>query len=249
MAESYSYFAKYYDSLTQNINYKIRAKHFEKLIKKYGSPGNQLLDAGCGTGSLALEFANFGYNVIGVDLSPQMLSYAQSKAWEAEKEILFVMQNICKLNLYEPVDVVISAQDTINHLKNINDVEAAFKRIYDSLNAGGLFIFDVNTIYKHREVLKNNTFVIESDEVYCVWQNTLNEKNNKITIELDFFEEQNGKYQRYSEEFSENAYETIVLEEKLKATGFEVVGIFEGDTFKTPTPETERIVFAAKKPV
>lgn len=247
MGESYSYFAKYYDSLTQNINYNRRAKYFEKIIKKYGAPGNLLVDAGCGTGSLSMEFVDFGYNVIGVDLSPQMLSYAQNKTWEAEKEILFVMQNICKLNLPEKADVVISAQDTINHLKSINEVEAAFTRIYSCLNEGGLFIFDVNTIYKHREVLKNNTFVIESDEVYCVWQNSLNQKNNKITIELDFFEEQNGLYDRFSEIFFENAYEISVLQEKLTSVGFDVVGIYEADGFNSPTASSERVVFTAKK--
>ena len=70
-----------------------------------------------------------------------------------------------------------------------------------------LFIFDVNTLYKHRNILANNTFTYETENVFCIWENTLVSETDEVKMNLEFFElEKNGLYSRTSDCFSEKAY-------------------------------------------
>ena len=92
------------------------------------------------------------------------------------------MQN---LNLYGTIDTCICTLDSINHITKEEDVTKAFERVAFFMDKDGLFVFDVNTVYKHEQVLANNTFVYETDKVFCVWQNTLRE-NCVTDIDLDF---------------------------------------------------------------
>ena len=111
----------------------------------------------------------------------------------------------------------------------------------------GLFIFDVNTIYKHRNVLGNNTFVYDTDEVFCVWQNTFSEKNNSVKIDLDFFIPENNVYIRQSESFKEYAYSAEDISGMLEESGFEVLAVFDDMKFEPLKEESQRATFAAKK--
>ena len=113
------------------------------------------------------------------------------------------------------------------------------------MNPGGLFVFDVNTVYKHQKILGNNTFVYDTDEVYCVWQNSLKE-NNIVNIELDLFEKADGVYTRHSERFKERAYEIDELKEMLKKAGFETLAVYGDMTTDALTDDSDRAVIAAR---
>ena len=111
---------------------------------------------------------------------------------------------------------------------------------------GGIFIFDVNTVYKHRNILADNTFVLENDSLFCVWQNELNE-DDSVSINLDFFEEEDGAYYRSSESFTERAYSIEKLTEMLDKAGFDILAIND-DISENPLSErSERAMFTAKK--
>lgn len=243
---SYSYFAFYYDALTQNVDYSRRADYILMLLKERKHDPGVTLDLACGTGSLTLALAQRGIDVFGVDLSSEMLTQAKDKAYEADKEILFLQQDMQKLNLYGKVDTVICALDSINHLKNLEQVRKTFERVYFSLNSHGCFVFDVNTRYKHRYILANNAFVFDTPNVYCVWQNFLQE-DDSIHIVLDFFEQQGKGYIRSSENFVERAYEIKDLKKILLETGFETIKIYNELTFDEPTKESQRLVFVCQK--
>ena len=80
----YSVFARYYDELTANIDYRKRAVYFDSIIKKFKkTQGDILLDLACGTGSISMEMARLGYDVIGVDNSEEMLGAAIEKKIES----------------------------------------------------------------------------------------------------------------------------------------------------------------------
>lgn len=246
---SYSNFAFYYDGLTKNVDYKKRAEYFDVLIKKYcTSGGSYLVDLACGTGSLSEEFASLGYDVVGIDYSEEMLSEALDKKYDSGYSIQYVCQDMTSFELYGNADVIICALDSINHLETSDDIRKTIERAYMFLEPGGVFIFDANTAYKHREVLGNNAFVFENDQVFCTWQNSYEEKDNRVEISLDFFERSdNGTYTRYSEDFAEIAPETSLIDKFLTDAGFEIMAHYDEDSENPVHEKTQRIIYAAKK--
>ena len=189
-----------------------------------------------------------GLDIYGVDGSPEMLSEAMQKAHREGVDILFLCQKMQKIDLYGTIDTVVCSLDSINHLTAMQDVQKTFERVFLFLNPGGYFIFDVNTIYKHREVLGNNTFVYDTQKVYCVWQNSFSPSQNKVTINLDFFKRDGNAYYRSQESFSERAYHRRALEAMLEKAGFIPAEVFDELSFEPPKEDSQRLVFAARKP-
>lgn len=244
----YSVFARYYDELTANIDYVRRGEYFHEIIKKFkATKENILLDLACGTGSISEVMARLGYDVIGVDNSDEMLGMAIEKKFDSGLNIQYLCQDMRKLDMFGTVDVIICALDSINHLANLNDVRKVFEGAAFFCEMNGLFIFDVNTLYKHREILANNTFTYETDNVYCIWENTLNAETDEVRMNLEFFErEENGLYSRSSESFSEKAYSEETIEKLLEESGFKVLAKYGDDTFDPPTETSQRIIYAAR---
>ena len=244
---SYSTFARYYDKLTRNVDYAAHADYLCSLLERIGHPAGLTLDLACGTGSLTLELANRGFNVYGLDASPEMLSVAQQKAGKAGKDILFICQKMQEMDLYGGVDTAVCMLDSINHITSKADLQESFRRIATFLNPGGCFVFDANTIDKHREILSNRVFVYDMEDIYCVWQNRCGPKSARVSISLDFFERRENAYYRSSEHFEERAYRMDELRSMLEATGLRLRGIWADMTFEEPGPQTERIVIVAEK--
>ena len=161
--ESYNAFASYYDELMEDARYEERCRYILEAARRFDHPMGRTLDLACGTGSLTLLLRQSGVDVFGADASADMLSLAMQKCIEAGEPILFVQQEMQALTLPETVDTCVCTLDSINHLTDEKDVQRAFERISRYMNAGGLFIFDVNTVYKHREVLADNVFVMENE--------------------------------------------------------------------------------------
>ena len=159
------------------------------------------------------------------DASPAMLSVAQEKAAQEGVSLLFLCQPMQKLDLYGTVNTVICTLDSLNHLTEEEELAETFRRVSLFLEPGGWFFFDTNTIYKHREILKDHVFVFDTDEVYCVWQNQYDPAGEKeqVEITLDFFEKQGDKYLRSREQFYERAYPTATLCRLLQEAGLEPV--------------------------
>ena len=244
----YSAFARYYDELTANIDYKKRGEYFHEIIKKFKSTkDNILLDLACGTGSISEVMAGLGYDVVGVDNSDEMLGMAIEKKFDSGLNIQYLCQDMRKLDMFGTIDITICALDSINHLSSLNDVRKVFEGVAFFSELNGLFIFDVNTLYKHRNVLANNTFSYETDNVYCVWENTLDPDTDEVRMNLQFFErEDNGLWSRSSDGFSEKAYSEEDIEKMLADCGFELLAKYGDDTFSPPEETSQRIVYAAR---
>lgn len=244
----YGNFAHYYDILTGNISYKDRAAYFDMLIKKHGGKKDLLLDLACGTGSLSEEMCRLGYDVIAVDGSEEMLNEALDKKFDSGLNIQYLCQDMTKLDMFGTIDVTICALDSLNHLPDLDAIKQTINRVSLFCEPGGLFIFDVNTPYKHKNVLGNNTFIYDMEDVYCVWQNTYTEEDNRVEMWLDFFEKQeNGSYERYDESFSEIAFDDAVIEKIVADSGMEIVGKYDYDTTEPPKADSEKIVYVAHK--
>ncbi len=242
----YNAFASVYDRLTGNIEYRKRAEYIRTLLNRHGvSDDGIVLDLACGTGSLTVELAKFGYDMIGVDASPMMLSQAQDKMYENELSMLFLCQDMTELDLFGTIDAAVCTLDSLNHLSTPEEIRKAISKVGLFMNHGGIFIFDVNTIYKHREILGNNTFVYDCDDVYCVWQNRLTD-DDSVEITLDIFEYDDGAYYRESESFNEIACPLEDIKKWLNAAEFEVLNIYDEMTSDELCDTTQRAVFVAK---
>ena len=239
----YGDFAAVYDLLTINVPYDEIAEYYAKILCKITN-GRRLLDLGCGTGNLTTLLAERGFDVIGLDASSEMLSIAANKS----SKVRWICQDMTKAELGEEVDAVISTLDSINHLESAEEIAACFGSAAANLKRGGAFVFDVNTIFKHREILSDNTFVYDVDGAFCVWQNEFCAEDNGVSIDLDiFFEEEDGSYTRGGESFREIALSVDEMKKMLEETGFAVVEIHEYLTQNPPSEHSEKLLFVAKK--
>ena len=246
MVDSYIDFARFYDSLMEDARYPERADYLLEICACFSHPVGDCLDLACGTGSLTGELYRRGVNVTGADISADMLTVAADRF----PEIRFVCQPMQALELPVLVDTVVCTLDSVNHLTEDEDVQETFCRVAQALNPGGLFVFDVNTLYKHREILGDNAYTIENETVFCAWQNVLCEDNATVEILLDFFEEQeDGSYRRYSEQFCEKAYSGEQLRQMLASAGLETLAVYGDLTFEEPADDEQRAVYVARKPL
>lgn len=239
---SYTDFAYVYDALMGDVNYPRRSEYLLNLFKKFDKKPSLLLDVACGTGGFSIELAKKGIEVIGTDMSEDMLSIAREKTAEEGLDILYLCQSAEELDLYGTVDGAICCMDSINHITDIGALETALQKISLFLEPERLFIFDVNTTYKQEKILANNTFVLDEEDVYCVWQNEFDPEHRITNISLDFFTKEDDIYVRSGEEFSEKAYTNEELGVLLKKAGFKVEAVF-GDMTQTPPSDTEERVF------
>lgn len=240
----YKDFAFYYDALTLDVNYKERTEYLCSLFEKYDRMPSLLLDLACGTGNFSVELAAKGIQVIGVEPSSDMLSVAMQKATE---NIMYLCQSAEDLELYGTVDGAVCCLDSINHITDADTLNKAFERVALFLEKDRLFIFDVNTEYKHREILGNNTFVTEQENIFCVWQNFYDESEKITDINIDIFEEENGSYNRICEDFSERCYSRGELEAMLNSAGLKIEAVFDEMTFDAPKSDSERIVYVVRR--
>ena len=245
----YGDFARFYDKFTSNVDYPARARYFDTVIQKYNPGANLLLDLACGTGSLSFALEPFGYDIVAVDNSNEMLSVAAEKRGELDSGVLFLCQEMDELDLFGTIDATVCALDSLNHITDEDRLREVFRRVSLFSNKGAVFVFDVNTVYKHREVLGNNCFVYESGDTFCAWQNSLDDDGVTVDISLDFFDkdEESDSYYRYSTDFSEKAYEIDFLKKLLSDTGFEVKAVFDEDSFLPLRKDSQRAIFVAVK--
>ena len=245
---SYNEFARVYDFLTINVDYKARAAYLLSLFEQYDKRPELLLDMACGTAGFSIMFAKENIEVIGVDPSCAMLSVAQKKILEAQENVLLLCQKASELELYGTVDGAICCLDSLNHITDYDELLASFKRISLFLEPQRLFVFDLNTVYKHEKILSGQTFVYDTDEVYCVWQNSECDKNGLINIDLDFFvsDEQN-LFSRSSESFCERAYTKEQISSCLKKSGLKIVAVLGDMSYTQPSEIQERVIYVTRK--
>lgn len=243
----YGCFAQYYDVLTENVDYPARGAYFDSIIKRESPQASLVLDLACGTGRLTYALSALGYDMIGVDASEDMLSVAMAQPVQ-ERQVLFLCQRAEELDLYGTIDACVCALDSLNHLDGEEALRQAIGRVALFLNPGGVFVFDMNTLYKHREVLGDHVFVYEQDQVLCVWRNACMPEDDRVEITLDFFEHVGKeRYVRSTEYITEHCYSSNLIQEILAEYGLSLKAAYAADTLEPPVEATERVVYVAIK--
>jgi len=244
----YEDFAYVYDKLMTDASYKERADYILSLFEEYDRKPTLFLDLCCGTGTFAGEFAKKGISVIGVDISEDMLSLAREKSAKENTDILYLCQDATELDLYGTVDGAVCLMDSINHITDYDCLKKAIAKVSLFLEKDRIFIFDVNTHYKSREILGNNTFVSEENGVYLVWQNEYNEDERLNSIYLDFFtENEDGTYSRTTDFIEEKDYSAKEIDTAIKEAGLETVAILDDMKKTPPTDKSQRVFYITRK--
>lgn len=243
----YQQFAEVYDEFMQEVPYSQWADYIEKIWKEQGQSPELVLDLACGTGSLSIELAQRGYDMIGVDQSQDMLGQAREKADKAGTPILFLEQDMQEFELYGTVDSIICTCDSLNYLLEAEDVRKVFRLADNYLNPGGLFIFDVNTEYKFRQILGERTIAETYEDAAYIWQNYYYEDEKINEYQVTFFQKQEAGelYSREEETHYERAYDQAELTGWLEEAGLRVVGVYDAFTMEEPGPFSERICYVA----
>ena len=257
MFSNYDAISSVYDNINAEIDYSAWADFIEECFKRYLKEKPSLvLDLACGTGSMTFELHSRGYDMIGVDISEEMLYKAYDKAYANEiNNILFIKQDMREFELYGTVGAICSCLDSVNYLTTRKDLEECFSHAHNYLDPDGLFIFDVNTPYKFENIYGNNHYIFESAdnegrEAYCGWQNEYDKDTKLCNFYLSVFTENEKRgYERNDDEQTERCYTMEELRESLEACGFEVIGFFGDYDFAEPHSKCERwyIVARAKK--
>ena len=245
----YSDFAYYYDALTENVDYAARCDTLCNLLAAHGAGEGILLDLACGTGTLTALLARRGYDVIGVDASQDMLAVAQQKLAEAGVDAVLLCQKMQELDLYGTIDAAVCTLDSLNHLTDGAAFKETLRRVALFMNDGGVFLFDVNTPFKHEHVLADNTFVYDLDDVFCVWQNSYDAatRTTDVTLDLFAYDEENDCYDRATEQFAERAYALADIRQWLGQNRFEVVAVLDEAGVRPVKEDDARALFVCKK--
>jgi SAM-dependent methyltransferase len=246
----YDLLAPFYDEVNKDINYSEWADFIEAVISRYSKVKPELiLDLGCGTGKMTLELAKHGYDMTGIDISPEMLDIARSIS---EKEgysdkMLWLCQDMTEFELYGTVDVTVSCLDCINHLKDKKSLDKCLSLVHNYLVPNGLFIFDINVKRKFEEVYADNTYVMEEGGNVCVWQNYYNSARGLCDFYITVFKEgADGRYDRYDDVQREKMYTLRSITSALARAGFEFIGAYKDFSFTPATDADDRIYIACK---
>lgn len=254
---AYDSIASVYDNINSEIDYSAWADFIEESFKKYLPAKPELvLDLACGTGSMTLELHTRGYDMIGADMSEDMLSQAYEKAYDKEiSGVLFLKQDMRCFELYGTVGAVVCCLDSVNYLTADGDLDKCFACVHNYLDPDGLFIFDVNTPYKFQHIYGNQHYIFEDNDsygniAYCGWQNDYDPQTKLCNFYLSVFtEEENGSYSRSDEVQTERCYTKEELTSSLEKCGFELIGFFADYQFSNPEDNCERwyVIARAKK--
>lgn len=245
--ESYDFLAGEYDALTLDVDYGRWADYLERHFAQAQRPVERVLDLACGTGSLTLELAGRGYAMTGVDLSGEMLAQAEEKCREAGLETPFFCQDMSALRLPWPVDACVCCLDSVNYVLKPQKLRQAFRRVYEVLEPGGVFIFDADTPGK-LEAMDGQVFLDETEDVFCVWRGEYSQKRRICSFWMDIFRRDGGVWRRGGELHREYAYTMDELEDYLRSAGFTQVKRYGELKRRAPRDGEQRVFFVAEKP-
>lgn len=245
--EAYTDFSKVYDIFMDETPYEEWAEFIHKLVVKMGINKGLLLDLGCGTGTMSEIFAKMEYDVIGIDISTDMLRVATDKKEQSGLDILYLCQDMRKFELYGTVSTIISVCDSLNYLLSEQDVEKTFRLVNNYLDPKGVFIFDFNTDYKYKHIIGDTVIAENRDTCSFIWENTYYEEEKLNEYELTIFVKDGNLYQKFIEEHYQKGYSLEEMKTLVEKAGMEFVEAIDADTKSKPTTRSERIYIVARE--
>lgn len=244
---AYNEFAYFYDEFNGAADYDALFGYVTGELNAHGLSAGILADLGCGTGDLTLMLSQAGYDVIAIDQSEEMLSVLRDKAdaLELTGRILLLRQNLLELDLYGTIQAAVSTFDTFNHIGPAENFEKAIRKAAYFMEKGGVFLFDLNTPYKHRAVLADQLYEFEEEDAVCRWQNRYDAATGQVDMSIDIDYRETGEH--FHEEFTEYSYPLDYVSAVLERYGFRVARLADGEDFAAPRPDSQRWIITAVK--
>ncbi|MEI6602563.1 MAG: methyltransferase domain-containing protein [Clostridia bacterium] len=247
----YQDFAFVYDRLTDDVNYQTWASYIEEIFERNHVMPEIVLDLGCGTGSLTVALACKGFDMIGLDLSEEMLGVASEKAVAAAQNILLINQDMCEMELFGTVGAVVSTMDSLNYLSNPKSLKKVFALVHQYLDPGGFFIFDVHSKYKMEKVFGDHSFHLVTDDISYIWNCHYDGRRKVCTHDITCFvrnqPQEPETYIRFDELHEERFFTKEEIETALTEAHLKLVGVYDGPTFRKTSPKSERWLYVCKK--
>lgn len=244
---AYQEFAYFYDEFNGAADYDALYRYVCEELAAHGVTEGILADFGCGTGELTLMLCQAGFNVIGIDRSEEMLSVLRDKADQLglTGRVLLLRQDLLALDLFGTIRAAVSTFDTFNHIGPEENFEKAIRKAAYFMEKGGVFLFDLNTPYKHREVLAGQTFDFEDEAATCHWTNCYDAARGRVDINIELRDKETG--QRYHEAFPEYSYELDTVKALLARYGFATARVADGENFGPVRADSQRWIITAVK--
>lgn len=244
--EAYTSFAQVYDMFMDNIDYEKWGEYLKGLLKENGVKDGIILDMGCGTGNITQILSAAGYDMIGIDNSQDMLNIAMEKRGDDES-ILYLLQDMREFELYGTVAAVVCICDSINYITSYEDLVDVFKLVNNYLDPGGVFIFDLNTVYKYEQI-GDSTIAEDREESSFIWDNYYYEDEHINEYQLSIFiEGEDKRYDKFSETHYQRAYTIEEVKKALKEAGLQFVISYDAFSHDDIKPDSERIYVIAKE--
>ena len=245
----------FYDTLTQDVNYGAIARFVSGRIRRSGAYRDYiargerpiLLDCGCGTGRLIAELRD-EFECIGLDASEEMLDAARSGV--PGPDVLWICQDMSRMDLYGSVTAVVSVTDSVNHLISDRKLAAFFARAHNFLDPGGLLIFDVLT--EERFAGGALEYFADLDELSCFWNGRYDPKSGICTYDISCFrpvEPGSDQYVRTDDRVREKVRSGEQLTARLRDAGFVKITVLRGGRGGAPGGRTGagRLYFVCEK--
>ncbi|AAK80327.1 SAM-dependent methyltransferase [Clostridium acetobutylicum] len=241
----YNKFAHIYDKLIRaDVDYKKWSDFIIEKCVENNLVFDDYLDLACGTGNLTENLCPKFKNTWAVDLSQEMLSEAENKFRSQGLKPRLACQDISNLNINRKFDLITCCLDSTNYIIDSDDLKKYFKAVSNHLKEGGVFIFDINSYYKLSQVLGNNDFNYDDDEVFYYWENQF--EDDLVSMYISFFVRDGEFYKRFDEEHEERAYKEEDIEKYLKHGQLNILDKVDCYSNKKVEKFTERITYLVK---
>ncbi|MBE0449230.1 MAG: class I SAM-dependent methyltransferase [Clostridia bacterium] len=245
MNNPYSEFANVYDVMQYDVDYDFWHDQILKRIATYRPDAKRILELACGTGTMAISLSKAGFITEGIDLSEDMLAIAANKAGLEKQKIKFYNQNMIDFETHKHYDIILCLCDGMNYLNDEEQFQSTLSQVKKHLLPGGLFIFDLSSIYKLSQIIGNSTFAETFEHSAYIWENEYDEISNQLNFLLTLFIDDGSTYKRLEEYHQQRAYrveevETMIMDD------FDVLELVDGDSFEALEKFSQRICFVLK---
>ena len=246
----YERFAYFYAKGTYPQYSEKMAELLPSVLERFGAKPQMLLDLACGEGSYAVAMAKKGVQVTGVDLSPHILQFARERAKKENVSVEFLLQDIRSLSFEERFDLVSCWYDSLNYLLELDDLKKTFAGVCRALKRGGLFIFDMNTIYGLAVNWQQHPCNVQQDtsELFEIHRPSYDFEKNIATLRITGFVKEGNEWTRIDEEHKERGYSLEEIKQSLQKIGFQELACWGSfQEMSEPKPDSGRIWFMVQK--
>ncbi len=244
----YNEFAYFYDELNGAANYKRLHRFVRRAFRKNGLKKGIVADLGCGTGTLTLALARDGYDMLALDVSQDMLEVLMDKLSQRPKlagRVQLLRQDLTALDLFGTVQGAVSTFDTLNHIGPAPELEKAIYSAAFFMDEGAVFVFDMNTPYKHQYILAESSYQVEAPDAVCVWSAQYDPAVPASAITVQTTRTATGEI--FEEHFTEYSYTADQVCDMCERVGLKVLDVRDGESFRKLKPDSQRMIFVTQK--